>query len=230
VLSISGFADGDGPVQLEAETERSLGPAAFTPGVAPPVFEEEDPVEPLAYFDVIQATPELAGGETYRVVPLATRHQRQVRSADIWWRRRDSVEFTELGAMASFAVPVELATSYAATEPLEDTTGALQVRERTTPQPVDRITDLEAARSTEQIADDNLLLVLLGPSAYEVLTIRSIESPTVDDSVFPLHVNRARLGTERLAHAAGAPGYLIERSELILLTSSAFIRTVNDQP
>ena len=44
--------------------------------------------------------------------------------------------------------------------------------------PIDRIVDLEAAQSDEQIADDNLLLILLSGNDYEVLTVRSIESPS----------------------------------------------------
>lgn len=220
LLSMTGFADGGGSVKLDAETERGLGPAAFTPLVSDPPVEDEEPIEPLAYFDAIQATPELAGGQTYRIVPLAGRHQPTVRSSEIWWRRNDSVEFTLLGGIAAFAVPVELAAAYSSTVPIEDTSGALQVRERTIETPIDRITDLEAAQSAEQIADDNLLLVILSGSGYEVLTVRSIESPT--GGVFPMHVNRARFATSRLSHSAGARGYILERGELSFLTSSAF--------
>lgn len=218
--SMTGFADGGGSVKLDAETERGLGPAAFTPVVGDQPVEDEEPIEPLLYFDAIQATPELAGGQTYRIVPLAGRHQPTVRSSEIWWRRNDSVEFTLLGGIAAFAVPVELAAAYSSTVPIEDTSGALQVRERTIETPIDRITDLEAAQSAEQIADDNLLLVILSGSGYEVLTVRSIESPT--GGVFPLHVNRARLATSRLSHSVGARGYILERGELSFLTSSAF--------
>lgn len=221
VLTLSGFVDGGGPVRIEAETDRNLGPAAFAPSVTAPPREDEASIEALVYFDVIQATPELAGGQTYRLVPLAARHQPTVRFAEVWWHGDGSTEFTLLGGLAVFAVPVELAAAYADTEPLEDTTGALQVQEQTTEVPVERITGLDADQSAEQIADDNLLLFLLdGAGGYEVLTVRSIESPT--GGVFPLHVNRARLGTSRLDHADGAKGYLVERDDLTLLTSSAF--------
>lgn len=220
VLSLTGFADGGGAVKLEAETERGLGPAAFTPVVTEPPVESEDAIEPLVYVDVIQATPELAGGQAYRVIPLAGRHQPTVRSAEIWWRKSDSAEFTLLGGIAAFGVPVELAAPYPDSAPLEDSTDALQVRERTLATPVDRITDLDAAQSPEQIADDHLLLFLIAATGYEVLTIRSIESPS--SGVFPIHANRARFATPRLSHASGTRGYLLERGELNVLTSSAF--------
>ncbi|MEE4211482.1 MAG: hypothetical protein V2I43_19725, partial [Parvularcula sp.] len=223
ILSLSGFADGGGPVKLDAETERGLGPAAFTPEVSAPPVEFEEPIEPLVYFDVIQATPELTNGQAYQMVPLAGRHQPTVRSAEIWWRRSDSVEFTQLGGIAAFAVPVEVAVTYPSTVPIDDTSGALRLREGSidlVEQPADRITDMEADQSTEQIADDNLLLILVTGNNYEIFTVRNIESPS--GGVFPLHVHRARLGTSRLNHASGTKGYLIERSELTFLTSSAF--------
>lgn len=219
LLSLNGFADGGGAVKLEAETERGLGPAAYTPDVIDPPVEMEEDVVPLVYFDVIQATPELTGGQTYRVIPLAARHQPTVRSSEIWWRRNASVEFTLLGGIAAFAVPVELTSAYPNTVPIEDTSGTLQVRERSIETPIDRVVDLEAAQSDEQIADDNLLLILLNGNDYEVLTVRSIESPS--SGIFPLHVNRARFATSRLSHSSGSSGYLIERSELTFLTSSA---------
>lgn len=220
LLSLAGFADGGGAVRIEAETERGLGPAAYTPNVIEPPVEMEEDVVPLVYFDLIQSTPELANGQAYHIIPLAARHQPTVRSSEIWWRRNTSVEFTLLGGMAAFAIPVELATAYPDTAPLEDTSGDLQVREQDIEIPIDRITDVEAAQSDEQIADDNLLLILINGNDYEVLTICIIESPS--NGIFPLHVNRARLATTRLSHASGVRGYIIERSELTFLTSAAF--------
>lgn len=221
-ISINGYSDAGGPVEVLAQTERSIAPEAAQFASDSQTLEGDvDPVDSV-YFDIIQVPSELADDSIYRVVPLIARTQGAVRGYDIYFRQNASVAFTFLVAGQTFGVPVRLTDAFANTGPDDDETGNLKIYQYSTDAPIG-FDDLPGTQSDEEIADDNLLLIVIDaadPQTYEIMTVKSIESPTGDD--YPIYVKRARRGTAKLSHLADAPVWFVFRSQLQAVTSGGW--------
>lgn len=215
--------DGDDPtaVTIEAETVREPSASLLTPLADPNPAQGEKQNPPLSHWRVLQAPSALAGGP-FRVMTLAGRDsldQNRLRT----WMSYAGAEYVQLklpfgeargAAVPRWAVPVQLADDYADTEALDDETGNLKVSLFDS-LPTGDFDALDGDQSADEIADDNLLLIIVDPAddtSFEVLTIKSIESPTSGE--YPLHVLRARFGTERLSFSASDPAWIIERDRL----------------
>ncbi|MDP0498666.1 MAG: hypothetical protein Q7P63_01075 [Verrucomicrobiota bacterium JB022] len=219
----SGFSSRGGPVRLRIESERRLRPKGADAGVDDPVFEAPEAPGDLEYFHVLQATSAAAGGEAYGLVALAGRSGYQTRYASLFWRLNGSAAFSEMGTLISFAVPVKLSAALSASGQDDDETGGILIEEYV-PAPLG-FGDIPGTQSEEEVLADNLLLIVVDGANYEILTVKSLESPVGDQ--YPVYALRGRLGTTKGDFSAGSPAYLAFRSQLLLLTSGAWSSVAN---
>ncbi len=211
--------DGGGGAKLTLEGERLLAPAPgdFDEDVLPD--ESEFPLQDIEYWHVLQAPHQLADEDPYRLMALVGQDHGTWRGAKVYFQDQ-ATEYDFLGVQSGFAVPVELNEDYSETEDVDDTSGNLKVEQM---DPValgfDRV---ESSPTEDQISNDEWLFILIQKDdfqQFEVMTLKSIESPTV--GVYPLHVLRGRFGTERLSFTSGDLGYFVRRRNLEFFSHGA---------
>lgn len=211
ILTKEADADGGSETRLQLETERMLAPV-------PGDFDEDElptesavPLADINWWHVLQAPNLLADGH-YHLTALVGQDHGSWRGAKIYFQD-GAAEYDFLGVQSGFAVPLVLHDAYADTEALDDTSGNLLVE---LPDPAALGFDqLETAPTEDQVTNDEWLVFIIDQTdsqRYEVLTLKSIEAPTA--GVYPLHVLRARFGTERLSFVADDYAYIIRRRNL----------------
>jgi hypothetical protein len=240
IVELSGYDDAGGAIDCQIETERLIGPSVAQLGYETSQEDEEVALTDLPYFSVLQAPEALAAGDKYNLITLAGRTQGLVRGYNVWWRRNGSDAFNELGYARHFAVPLELAADLLASGPDDDETGNILIREYPSNVPLG-FADIPGTQTPEEIEDETLLLIVVSasdPQHYEILTVKSVESPVGDD--YPVFARRGRLGSVKRDHLAGAQAWLVFRSSLnlffnlgfegIATASNAAARTINIKP
>lgn len=236
VIERKGDADKPGSVTIRAETWRDTYASLLAPLADPNATQEGRSNPPLSQWRVLQAPPELAGAP-YRVMILAGRQSTDQRTFQTYMSYAGE-EYVRIklpwgeqmaGARPRWAIPVRLAADYADSEALDDNTGALQIM-LYDDLPTDDFQSIDGDQTEDEIADDNLLLVVVDSSddsSFEILTVKSIESPS--GGVYPLHVLRARFGTSRLNHVTNDPAWLILRERLEFFQHSSLMTAANAQ-
>lgn len=213
ILRRIGDRDGGGAIAINAETERGLSPQAFAGSSEALPTEADITIADAAYWHPLQATPELADDATYRLIVLCGQQQGALRGFHAYFQDA-AAEYVHLGWQGTFAVPVKLVDAYPDTTDDDDESGDLKIERLTTPAPLG-FDDLSTTQTEDEIADDNLLLFIVSaaaPETYEILTVKSIESPTSGE--YPIYALRNRFASGKGSWAADDPAYLIYRSQL----------------
>ena len=208
-------SDGDdaGATRLSLERERMLAPAPgdFDEDELPE--ESEFPLQDARYWHVVQPPAALAEGDPFRLAALVGQDHGTWRGAQIYFRDQ-ATEFSLLGLQNTFAVPVNLSAG------ASSSATSISVRQ---PDPAAFGFDqLNAAPTADEIADNELLFILVDPDApknIEICTVRSIGAPS--SGVYTVSVDRGSYESTKLTWSAGDPAYLIPRRNLTILDHGA---------